>query len=324
MNPSIAPLVSVIVPVYNMESWLEECIQGVLAQTYTHWELVLVDDGSVDGSNAICRRYADLYPDKIRVVTHEGHVNKGLSATRNRGIAMAAGEWIALLDADDLWKPAKLEQQLALVRANPAAAFFCEAACYWSSWQQQHLQGDDPGSSLPDPERADKIVLVGEGEEGVFEPPELLERLYPLGKGQAPCPSGVLLRKSTWQQVGGFEEEFRGKYGLYEDQAFFTKLYLEVPVYISGACHNYYRQRPGSIMSATLGAGQYQEVRRYYLEWFRRYLLERYGSGVARRYPGVWSLLQEALSENERTPAPAAPSLLARAWRHIKYRLFHG
>src|SRR6478672_466011 len=115
---NISPLVSSIIIFFNAEKFFEEAIESVLAQTYGNWELILADDGSTDGSTAIALRYAQQYPEKIRYVEHEGHQNCGMSATRNLGICHAKGEYIAFLDADDVWFPYKLEQQVEIMKSQ--------------------------------------------------------------------------------------------------------------------------------------------------------------------------------------------------------------
>ncbi len=102
------PAVSVIVPVYNGEQFLRQTINSVLAQTYRDFEVVVVDDGSSDGSRAIL----DGYGDRLRVFHQE---NRGAPAARNRAIGEARGEWIAFLDHDDTWERDKLEVQMAAV-----------------------------------------------------------------------------------------------------------------------------------------------------------------------------------------------------------------
>lgn len=90
-------MISIIVPVYNAEKYLHKCIQSVINQTYSDWELILVDDGSSDGSSEICDRYAERY-NNISVI----HItNNGVSNARNVGIDNAHGEWITFLDSDD-------------------------------------------------------------------------------------------------------------------------------------------------------------------------------------------------------------------------------
>ena len=100
-GPAIAqetPLVSIIVPVYQVKEYIGECVESLLAQTYTNLEILLVDDGSTDGSGAICDEYA-VKDSRVRVVHQE---NKGLSAARNTGIARAKGECLAFVDSDDV------------------------------------------------------------------------------------------------------------------------------------------------------------------------------------------------------------------------------
>src|SRR3990172_11731590 len=116
------PLVSVIIIFYNEERFIEEALECVFAQTYTNWELLLVDDGTTDNSTAIAQRYAEKYPEKVYYLEHPGHQNRGMSATRNLVIANAKGEFIAFLDADDVWLPHKLERQLAIIESQPDAA----------------------------------------------------------------------------------------------------------------------------------------------------------------------------------------------------------
>lgn len=252
------PLVSVIVPFYNSESYLVECIEGVLKQAYTRWELILIDDGSTDGSTAIAESYVQKFPEQIRCVCHPGRANKGLCASRNLGVANANGEWIAPLDSDDVWMENKLQNQIELIAAHPECRLFCEASLYWNSW----------GPSG----KKDKVVMIGVPADKVYQPPHLILNLYPLYKGTTPCPSSLLIRKDTVVKLGGFEETFTKKYSIYEDQAFFFKAYLEIPVFVSGACNNYYRLRPGSLMAVAKNKEQYRQVQYFFFRWAKAYL----------------------------------------------------
>lgn len=98
-------LVSVIIPTYNSAPYIVDAIGSVLAQTYQNLEIIVVDDGSNDNTREVLVRYRD----KITCLYQE---NRGVSAARNRGMQHAQGEFIALLDADDIWLPTKLERQL--------------------------------------------------------------------------------------------------------------------------------------------------------------------------------------------------------------------
>lgn len=99
------PLISIIIPVYNAEKYLGQCLDSVLAQTMTDYEVILVDDESTDSSPQICDEYAKK--DKRIVVVHQK--NKGVSGARNTGIRQACGEWVTFLDSDDWWEPRYLE-----------------------------------------------------------------------------------------------------------------------------------------------------------------------------------------------------------------------
>src|ERR1043166_2029312 len=125
------PRVSVIMPFLNTERFIQEAIQSVCAQSFDSWELLLVDDGSTDGSTEIALRYAERYPKKVCYVEHRGHQNRGASASRNLGIYYATGEYIALLDADDVRLPQKLERQVPILDSYPEAGMLYGGTQYW-------------------------------------------------------------------------------------------------------------------------------------------------------------------------------------------------
>lgn len=107
------PVVSVIIPVFNGEAFLREAVQSVLAQKYSPAEIIIVDDGSTDGTEAVARSF----PETVRYMRQS---NKGPAAARNRGIEHAQGSLIAFADADDLWPEGKLELQLSYLLRDPA------------------------------------------------------------------------------------------------------------------------------------------------------------------------------------------------------------
>lgn len=114
-------LVSIIMPVYNSEDYLEASIQSVLNQSYKNWELIIIDDGSTDASLEIIQKI-QLERSEIRLLINSE--NMGISATRNKGIEAARGEFIAFLDSDDRWQPKKLEKQIAFMKKE-AINFSC-------------------------------------------------------------------------------------------------------------------------------------------------------------------------------------------------------
>lgn len=116
-------MVSIIVPVYNAAEYIRKTIEMVQAQTFTDWELLLVDDGSKDNSEEVIRTYLEEKPDeRIRLLKKEK--NEGAALTRNRGIREAKGRYIAFLDADDVWMPYKLEKQMEYMKKENAGFVF--------------------------------------------------------------------------------------------------------------------------------------------------------------------------------------------------------
>lgn len=107
--------ISVVIPTYNRERWIRCAIDSVLAQTYSNYEIIVVDDGSSDNTRQVIQEYGNR-------VRYFYQTNKGVSAARNLGIREAKGEWIAFLDSDDEWLPSKLELQMNLAVNNPKIA----------------------------------------------------------------------------------------------------------------------------------------------------------------------------------------------------------
>lgn len=102
------PKVSAIIPAYNRRQFIEETIESVINQTYDNIEIIIIDDGSTDGS----REILEGYKNKIVLLEHENRINKGQSASINLGIKYASGQYIAILDSDDLWEPDKIRLQV--------------------------------------------------------------------------------------------------------------------------------------------------------------------------------------------------------------------
>jgi glycosyltransferase involved in cell wall biosynthesis len=268
-----SPTVSVVLIFRDDERFLPEAIAGVFAQTYDDWELLLVDDGSTDGSTTIARRWAADHPAKVRYLDHEGHANLGISATRNLGWRAATGTYVALLDSDDVWEPTKLEVQVGILEGHPDVGLVVGASRWWWSWA-----GDEV-------DHHDRVVEVGAPAEQAHRPPTLLPVLYPLGRGAAPCPSSCVVRREVLEQVGGFEERFRT---MYEDQAFLVKVYHRTPVWVSSRCLDRYRKHAGQIMTST-SREEYHRVRQEFLRWYDGWLRDEGVDDDA-----VWRALRRA------------------------------
>lgn len=267
------PRVSVITIFLNAERYLPEAIESVLTQDFPDLELILVDDGSTEACSTLARRYVGQDP-RVRYLDHPGHQNRGMSASRNLGISAARGAFIAFIDADDVWLPGKLREQVAIIEANPELAMVCGTVRYWYSWN---------GSE-------DVLIPTGHVRNRIVPPPEASLALYPLGAAAAPCPSDLLLRRDAVEAVGGFEEHFTGARQLYEDQGFLAKLYLAAPVFFSDRVWLNYRQHADSCVAEVTRKGRYDEVRLYFLTW-----LEQYLAGLPDPDPRVKAALRRAL-----------------------------
>lgn len=114
-------LVSIITPCYNGARYIGETINSVIKQTYDNWEMIIVDDGSKDNSADIIRKYSEI-DKRICLIQQE---NAGSAAARNNGIRRCNGQYIALLDADDLWKPYFLEKQILYMKNKNAVCVYC-------------------------------------------------------------------------------------------------------------------------------------------------------------------------------------------------------
>lgn len=120
-------LVSVIVPVYNLEKYIVRCMDSIAAQTYRNLEVLLIDDGSTDNSRTICEEYCEK-DSRFRVIHQE---NKGLSGARNTGLDHFGGDYVALIDGDDFWDPSMIARMMKEVRAHQADMVSCELDMYY-------------------------------------------------------------------------------------------------------------------------------------------------------------------------------------------------
>ena len=121
----MSPRVSIIIPSYNHGRFIRQCLQRVVDQTFTDWELIIVDDGSKDDSVAMSRAFDDP-----RIQVHQNEVNLGTYGTEQKALSMSKGEFIAVLNSDDLWEVQKLERQVHLLERYPKAML-----CYTLGWK---------------------------------------------------------------------------------------------------------------------------------------------------------------------------------------------
>jgi glycosyltransferase involved in cell wall biosynthesis len=138
------PRVTVVVPAWNTSSVLTETLDSIRAQTFQDFEVLVVDDGSTDGTAEVVERHG-AEDHRFRLI-RQGHA--GVSIARNKAVAEARGEWIAFLDADDVWLPPKLERQLALLEQDPAAGLLFTNFFFWDG-NRDLAVAYAPGAVLP-------------------------------------------------------------------------------------------------------------------------------------------------------------------------------
>jgi glycosyltransferase involved in cell wall biosynthesis len=216
--------------------------------------LLLVDDGSTDGSVIMAKERAAGSGGRIRCLTHSDGRNHGMSASRNRGLADARGEYVSFLDADDVWLPDKLADQVRLLDETGAGLVYGRIQL-WRSWQ------DGDGTR-------DSFEPLGVEPDALVPPPALAVQLL-RNRYQTPTTSGSMLRRDVAVRVRGFEAEFRG---MYEDQVFFTKVLVDTPAYVSTKCWARYRQHAGSSSAISEGSVPYADGRLPFLLWVTQYL----------------------------------------------------
>jgi glycosyltransferase involved in cell wall biosynthesis len=171
-----APLVSVIIPIYNGGTTIERALKSVFEQTFTDFEIVVVDDGSTDDTPAVLARFGD----QIRVIRQR---NRGLPGARNAAVAVARGEILALIDHDDQWLPRKLELTVAALQNDPAAVLV------YSDMMVVNDLGEESRGSPIGPDTAHAPTMD-----------EMLTRIWPI------TPSTVVMRRDAFERAGGFCE----------------------------------------------------------------------------------------------------------------------
>lgn len=259
------PLVSIIIIFLNEERFLEEAIASVFSQSHVRWELLLIDDGSTDASTRIARQCASEHPEHVRYLEHFGHENRGMSASRNLGLKHAHGDYVAFLDADDVWLPQKLEEQVALLQMHPDVGMTYGRTQYWHSW-----------SGREDDRKRDELTKGGPHIGTVVEPPALLT-LFLRDGDIYPCMCSAILRSDVFADIGCFEEGFKNAN---EDMVFHSKVFLTKRVLVADKCWDRYRIHPDSFWNTARANGMHvfpehtHPAHEDYLKWLERYLEE--------------------------------------------------
>ncbi len=169
--------ISVVIPTFNYARFLREAIDSALAQTFSPLEIIVIDDGSTDNTAEVMTAYAS--DSRVRYLRQE---NRGLSAARNAGVRAARGEFIALLDADDRWKPEKLSRQMAAFTGEQVGLVYCGREVF----DEQGVQDRNPADESKCDSALEWLTIAN---------------LF--------CPSSVVVRRRCFTEEGGFDESLR-------------------------------------------------------------------------------------------------------------------
>ena len=243
------PDISVIIPMYNAAATIVEALHSVTLQTHGSYEILIVDDGSTDGSGAIVTEIAHASGGVVTVLEHPGHANRGLSETRNLAMRHARGAFLVFLDADDTIHPEKFAHDLAILHAHPQAAAVVGRALWW--WD-----GDDVQNATLDPifAPADRIVY----------PPEFFDANYQEGSRiSPPCVHSWMVRKSVIDQIEPFDPNML----TYEDQKFLGEISFRFPIYVASTCLCEYRRKKTSLWADAVSTGSDTTAKARFAEW---------------------------------------------------------
>ncbi len=228
--------VDVIIPAFNAARYLPFAIESVAAQTFDDWHIVLVNDGSTDNTDEVIAPFLDRFGAKITCITQE---NRGLPAARNTAIRAASSEFIALLDADDVWTPCRLAESLKVLRERPKAGLAYGLVTLI-----------DPGGQI---ERTWAGNL--RHSEG-----RIASHIY-MRKIELPCPT-ITFRRRCVDEVGCFDETMRST----EDRDLWLRIALRHEVAFVPKVLAYYRRSPGSMSTNAqrMFEAQLQFIRKHY------------------------------------------------------------
>ena len=228
------PLVSVVIPVYNGEKYIRQTLDSVFAQTFKNLEVIVIDDGSTDGTAEVVRSYGD------KIVFLRGN-HSGPATSRNRGIDSARGPLVAFLDADDLWSSDKIEKQVAIAQSHPEYGLItCDAPMF------------DAAGMIVSSQKKGRPVATG------YVLKNLLQDNW-VGT------SGVMVRRECFDKVGMFYEE---PFVWGEDWVMWLRIAARYPIYFIDESLVHYRVHGGSY--GHVSADKHFQDLLYYLEKLER------------------------------------------------------
>jgi glycosyltransferase involved in cell wall biosynthesis/ubiquinone/menaquinone biosynthesis C-methylase UbiE len=248
--PKVAhPDVSIIIPMFNAEKTIKEALFSVARQSHDSFEVLVVDDGSTDGSRKIVEEIASSACGRIIVLENPGNASGGSALPRNLAMSSARGEFLVFLDSDDIIHPEKIAHDVEILRSHPDAAAVVGPALWW--WD---------GSG----ERDAHLDMILEPADRVIDPPGFFNAAYHIGAGaDPPCPCSWMVRKQVMDKIEPFDQNMLNA----DDLKFLAELSLRSPVYVASACLCEYRRQERTLWANAVASGADEIARSRFFDW---------------------------------------------------------
>ncbi len=245
-------MVSIIIPCHNSEKYLSECIDSILFQDYSNFEIILVNDFSTDNTIAIADRYAKS-ENRIKITGTSETESLGASVARNKGFEISIGEYIVFLDSDDIWLPTSLKRLVNLIEEHNEAGWVIGNCIYFKNYR--YNLGSYEYSKYDLKEGIyDKFVLI----------PEFIKNF-----DQTPSQGAAIIKRDVVEKIHGWENEFKKNY---TDQAFYTKILCETKTFVTHEFFLLYRTHEESASLMSIKSGEFKNNEKFFFEWLIRYL----------------------------------------------------
>jgi glycosyltransferase involved in cell wall biosynthesis len=246
-------MVSIIIPCHNSEKFLSECIDSVITQQYSNFELILVNDFSSDKTLEISHAYSKL-DNRIKCINTSETQQMGASYARNLGYSISKGNYLIFLDSDDVWMPSSLKKLVDIIEQNNEVGWVIGNVIYFNDYRYNLTSYRNSHYDFP---------------EGIYDKFVLIKR-FTQNFHQTPVPGATIVKREIVDKISGWENSFKKNY---TDQAFYTKILCEAKTYVTHEPLLLYRQHENSSSSTSQKNGQLKENEKKYFEWLKSYIL---------------------------------------------------
>jgi len=243
-------MVSIIIPCYNSGKYLSECIDSILFQDYTDFEIIIVNDCSSDNTSQIATNYAKV-DIRIKVTSTSDVQSMGASNARNKGFEISKGEYVVFLDSDDIWLPTSLKRLVNLIEEHNEVGWLIGNCIYFKDFRYNL-----------DSYQYSKYDF----EEGVYEKFELLPKFI-RNFNQTPSQGAAIIKRDVIIKIKGWENEFKMTF---TDQAFYSKILCETKTFVTYDYFLLYRNHEESSSMKSFRNGEFKKNEKIYFQWLIR------------------------------------------------------